>query len=135
MEPSLHPGQFLVLERHGTNRLMRGDVIAFRQGSEVLIKRVVGMPGDSLWLYRPRGGESTDVMLPVPRDLERFRRLVSRHPEDRLYRIQIPAGTVYAIGDNTTNSIDSRAFGPVPETRILGRAVAPGSLLGAGRSI
>ena len=37
--------------------------------------------------------------------------------------IQVPRGMVFVLGDNRSNSIDSRKFGPVPESRIKGRVV------------
>lgn len=37
--------------------------------------------------------------------------------------IKIPPGYVFVMGDNRPNSLDSRVFGPIPEDRIIGRAV------------
>jgi signal peptidase I len=38
--------------------------------------------------------------------------------------VKVPAGTVYLMGDNRTDSSDSRAYGPQPLTHISGRAFA-----------
>jgi signal peptidase I len=38
--------------------------------------------------------------------------------------VKIPAGDYYVMGDNRTDSEDSRFFGPIPKSLIVGRAVA-----------
>ena len=38
--------------------------------------------------------------------------------------VKIPDGSYYVMGDNRTDSEDSRFFGPIPESLIVGRAVA-----------
>jgi len=37
-------------------------------------------------------------------------------------QLVVPAGTVFVLGDNMTNSEDSRNFGPIPVKDIVGRA-------------
>jgi signal peptidase I len=38
--------------------------------------------------------------------------------------VKIPEGQYYVMGDNRTDSEDSRFFGPIPKSLIVGRAVA-----------
>ncbi len=45
-------------------------------------------------------------------------------PEIGTSRWRIPAGDVFVMGDNRCDSTDSRTFGPIPESSIVGRAFA-----------
>jgi signal peptidase I len=130
MEPLIHSGEYVLINtfafRFGTPR--RGEVVAFRHegdAREVFIKRVVGLPGDRIQIDRGRvyvNGTKQDE--PYVQD-----------PDDRsVPGILVPPSSVYVLGDNRANSEDSRAFGPVSDDRLIGRAVAgiwPPSLLGA----
>jgi signal peptidase I len=99
----------------------RGDVVVFERppgvpdtGIKDLIKRVVGLPGDTL--------ESRDghVYLNGKRLEEGY--LDAGVLTVNLTRQTIPAGHVFVMGDNRGNSEDSRVFGPIDEDLVVGRA-------------
>ena len=48
MEPSLKDGDFVLLVK--TDRLETGDLCAFYYSNKILIKRVIGTPGDYIWI-------------------------------------------------------------------------------------
>src|SRR5207302_8490772 len=54
MDPTLKPGEFCILDRWYYTRqpVRRGDIIVFRNGDEVLTKRVFARPGDTITLIR-----------------------------------------------------------------------------------
>jgi signal peptidase I len=119
MEPNLHSEQRLVVEKlsyrfHGPQRF---DIVVLKmpdQGEELLIKRVIGLPGETV--------EIRDGQVYVDGNLleEPFID-ASTHP-GRDSKITVPPLHVYVMGDNRDRSNDSRSFGPVPIDNVIGRA-------------
>jgi len=119
MEPNFHTNERLVIEKisyhlHGPRR---GDVVVLRDpaGSpELLIKRVVGLPGERVTLADGRV-------------------YVDGTPTDEPYLDQptngsgrswvVPPFHVFVMGDNRSASRDSRIFGAVPMEELVGRAL------------
>jgi signal peptidase I len=130
MEPLIQSGEYVLINtfafRFGRPR--RGEIVAFRHegdAREVFIKRVIGLPGDRIRIDRGRvyrNGTKQDE--PYVQDAD----------GRSLPGVLVPPSSVYVLGDNRANSEDSRAFGPVSDDRLIGRAVAgiwPPSMLGA----
>ena len=118
MEPNLHHSQRLVVEKisyhfHGPRR---GDVVVLRspqQNSELLIKRVIGLPGEKVEIHD--GLVYIDgVPLAEP--------YLTHGTAGYQAPIVVPPLHVYVLGDNRNFSNDSRSFGPVPLENIVGRA-------------
>jgi signal peptidase I len=127
----------------------RGDIVVFfspRDGKR-LIKRVVGLPGDTIAMrndrlfingqflrYGPPEQGIVDQMLPIEQDRYVFYSeelpgkqhtvmFAPSHPsQDSFEIITIPDGKYFMMGDNRDNSADSRAFGYVDRKLIVGRA-------------
>ncbi|ELR05597.1 hypothetical protein VC83_07678 [Pseudogymnoascus destructans] len=78
-----------------------GDLVTFRSvyepGTKV-IKRVIGLEGDYVLAYTPESGNDT--------------------------MIQVPKGHCWVTGDNLDQSLDSRAWGPMPMGLIRGKVIA-----------
>ncbi len=96
----------------------RGDVIVFESvdnSKEDLIKRVVGLPGDKIAV---RGGK-----LFVNGEPQKEPYTNKRLPDRSFYaKTKVPKNHVFVMGDNRSNSADSRVFGPLPEKNIEGEA-------------
>jgi signal peptidase I len=125
MEPSFHSHQMILVDRryYRDHPVRRGDVIIAREGDMVLIKRVYALGGDTLWtLLNSDDGELYREIID-PAMLPRVQRLMPQLPSYRLTRYTVPPGTVYVVGDNTSASVDSRQFGPIAMTEVMGRVV------------
>ncbi|NIV33593.1 MAG: signal peptidase I [Anaerolineae bacterium] len=118
MEPNLHSTQRVVVEKvtyrffHGPRR---GDIVVIDLPgqTEMLIKRVVGLPGESVEV---RNGQ-------VYIDGEQLDEPWTVRPGGGNYGPQtIPPLRVFVMGDNRGASNDSRSFGPVAIEHVVGHA-------------
>ncbi len=111
----------------------RGDVIVFvkrglyedNSGKEKqLIKRVIALPGERVTV---KDGKVTVYNSQHPDGFIPDKTLpygsVITLTEGNIDQT-VPAGTVFVCGDNRQNSLDSRYFGPVPASDIVGKLVA-----------
>jgi len=121
MAPYLKPGDRVLVSKlsYRIHTLHRGDVIVFDRplpflNEHHLIKRVVALPGETV--------ESRDGKLYVnDRELpERY--LPAGTRTDGVTKQKVPAGNYWVMGDNRTNSADSRFFGPMRRDLVVGRA-------------
>jgi signal peptidase I len=118
MEPTLNNDQRLVVEKisyrfHGPRR---GDVVVIRMGdgpSELLIKRVVGLPGEEVMV---RDGKVYIDGQPLEEPY------IARFTYGDYGPQYVPPLSIFVLGDNRGFSNDSRAFGMVPIEHIVGRA-------------
>ena len=95
------------------------ESVALRDpGERELIKRVVGLPGELI------EGKDGGVFIDGRRLVEPY--LPPGTPTSSFGPIDVPEGTVFVLGDNRTNSHDSRFpdIGPIPIDTIVGRAIA-----------
>lgn len=120
MNPTLNSGDVLLGNRfvYKVKDLNRGDIIVFEfeQEEKNFIKRVIGVEGDTVEI---KNGivYVNDLALEEPYldDID----ITSSN-----LKVEVPKGTVFAVGDNRNNSKDSRysEVGPVDKSLILGKA-------------
>ena len=92
-----------------------GSGLGLSTDQTVLIKRVIGLPGETV--QGQSGRIYIDGRLLIEPYLSKMTETSAFGPE------HIPAGMVWVMGDNRGNSSDSRVFGAIPERTIVGRAV------------
>ncbi len=109
----------------------RGDIVVFHPpfGGNVLIKRVVGMPGDELSVRDNRlfvNGTPMDepYVLTGPAGPVPTEAFANGLPWGLEESYVVPSGSYFMMGDNRTNSGDSREFGPVTRDQLVGQAFA-----------
>lgn len=116
MAPTLEVGDQIFVTRYLGGEPARGDVVVFRSPVDdtLMVKRVVGEPGDLVdsRLGRVRIGGYT---LPEPY-------LLSAAGSGAIEAQIVPPDAYYLLGDNREQSLDSRNWGFVPRSRIVGRA-------------
>ena len=133
MSPTLRAGTDVLVVKSQllAGSIGKGDIVVFHEptasncsaggdGSRELVERVIGSPGQTIrssrghiyvngvrlhekgW-YDPAQGELGTT---------------------KLANTKIPQGSYFVMGDNRTNSCDSRTFGPIPESSVVGKVVA-----------
>ena len=133
MNPTLFEGDRILVNKlsYKLHSVNRGDLIVFdtpeASGEDDLIKRVIGLPGEFVNVEEERieidGGLLLEPYLPLSSNIKSFAtpfNCVNRPNEN--YGCRIPDDHVFVMGDNRSNSRDSRFFGPVPIEDVKGRA-------------
>ncbi len=82
------------------------------------IKRLIGLPGDTVWMINNEGVMVNGKLLTEPYVNE-----IAYGCGNACAPIKIPNGYYLMLGDNRNQSKDGRYFGLVPKSRIMGRAV------------
>jgi signal peptidase I len=118
MEPSLHDGEFVVINRlaYRWENVQRGDIVVFHYPLDPdrrFIKRVVGLPGDQIQIV--------DGEVFVNGDLLDEPYLAANPRYEGLWAVE--TNSVFVLGDNRNNSSDSQNWGNLPEKEIIGKAI------------
>lgn len=116
MEPSLNDGDIVLLMK--TDRLETGDLCAFYYSNKILIKRIIGTPGDYLWI-NPDG----TVYLNGTELQEPYLTEKALGECDVEFPYQVPENNYFLMGDHRETSIDSRStvIGGVAQDQIIGK--------------
>ncbi len=111
----------------------RGDVVVFKFPEDPrrdFIKRCVAVAGDTVEIRGKElfvNGELQVEPMVVHKDPRVFEDSplipASNRIRDNFGPLTVPEGTIFCLGDNRDNSLDSRFWGPVPLTYVKGRAV------------
>ena len=115
MTPALKPGDHILVTPYVRDvRPERGDVIVFRRGDTVLVKRVIATQGD---LVEARLGR---VIIGGHALAEPY--LAEQGASGAIEAQIVPHDCYFVMGDNRASSLDSRSWGVLPQDAIIGRA-------------
>lgn len=100
----------------------RGDVVVMDDGKGAAIKRVVGLPGETVYLWRGYVFIDRKILLEpyIPKKVYTLPRL-------RAAVFELGPKQYFVLGDNRANSADSRLYGPVERRQIKKRIDLPES--------
>ena len=120
------------------NEPKRGDIVIINSDAADLrlIKRVIGVPGDTVALtnnqlvinghklaYEAADDQPYQAIESLPGKTHAILRLPATQALDHFSRVKVPEGQYLVMGDNRNHSADSRVYGFVPASEIQGQAL------------
>ena len=128
MEPTLQIGDRIIVSKLSVNlgTINRGDIVVFKAppaehcGEVVtdLVKRVIGLPGD----YLTSKGNTIYVGTSPTTEVALSEPWTHTEPLGTpIGNVHVPVNTYFVMGDNHADSCDSRMWGSVPKSDIIGK--------------
>lgn len=121
MEPELQSGDMVVFSRINT-QYQRGDIVLLRVSSqdEDYIKRIVAVEGDEVDI----DDETGELIVNGEKEEGSYIYTPTRSVDGGIsFPITVPEDSVFVLGDNRTNSEDSRALGAISISAIEGKVL------------
>ncbi|GAC1567953.1 MAG: signal peptidase I [Ktedonobacteraceae bacterium] len=120
MQPGLHTNEYVLVDKvaYLFQAPQRGDVIVFHyplDTSKDFIKRVIGIPGDTI-------RTSSDTVTVDGQAINEPYISLPFNFENNTWKLG--PDQFFVMGDNRDNSLDSRSWGPLDRSYIIGKAVA-----------
>ena len=125
MEPNFHNGEYLVIDQlsYRLSQPKRDDVIVFRyplDESQFFIKRIIGLPGDEVIIGNSQI-EIKNTSYPNGVLLNESQYLSSDVTTGGQVDVRLGSDEYFVLGDNRPSSSDSRVWGLVKRSEIVGR--------------
>ncbi len=131
MVPSFEDRDYIFTSRvtYKLQKPQRGDVVVFRspQNPDIeYIKRVIGVSGDTIRFTSCQSGSSTDCEVIVNGGvlnedyIKAKTQLFDTGQVAKDTDIVVPNGKLFVMGDNRPGSLDSRVFGSIEESSVIG---------------
>ena len=112
MMNTLHDGDIMIMNSisYRFSDIKRYDIVIINDGNELIIKRVIGLPGDTVKCVNNK------LYINGKRVRDKY---ASSKTSD--FSVDVDAGEYFVLGDNRSNSMDSRVFGTFKKKEILGK--------------
>lgn len=112
MMNTLHDGDIMIMNSisYRFSDIKRYDIVIINDGNELIIKRVIGLPGDTVKCVNNK------LYINGKRVRDKY---ASSKTSD--FSVNVDAGEYFVLGDNRSNSMDSRVFGTFKKKEILGK--------------
>jgi signal peptidase I len=142
MEPNLIPGDVLFADKRYNcpgceTKVERGDVAIFvypNNRNRYYIKRIIGLPGDNIRISDTHVFVN-DKSIMTKAVMHKERQYITERYDDKHWQVvwkenkntpnvdfTVPYGEVFVLGDNRSDSNDSRFFSTVPLRDVVGKA-------------
>ena len=112
MDNTLKNGDIMILDIVGLrhSEIKRFDIVVIDQGNEYIIKRVIALPGEEI--------EYKDNKLYI-----NGKKIKDKYGngETSDFNLKVGKNKYFVMGDNRTNSLDSRYFGAFNKNKIIGK--------------
>lgn len=112
MNPTLNDKDIMILDEisYRFSEIERFNIVVVKEENEYLIKRIIGLPGEKI--------EYKDNKLYID---GKYVKEDFKHMETMDFSITLGEDEYFIMGDNRTNSTDSRIFGPISRDEIIGK--------------
>lgn len=118
MNTTLKSGDVTVVNKliYHLRKIKRNEIVSIKQNDKVMVKRIIGLPGEHI--------EYKDNILYIDGQMYKEKNIKESTKNFKLEDIgydKIPDNMYFVLGDNRTNSSDSREFGLVKKENIIGK--------------
>ena len=116
MHSTLHDGDVMILDKtaYYNDKIKRFDIVVIENNDRYIIKRVIGLPGDTVKYIDNTLYINDKIYLEEFLDKDTLTGYIDVE--------EIPEGFYYVLGDNREISLDSRKLGLIEEKNIKGKA-------------
>ncbi len=150
MQPTIRNSErVLVLKISWSYRICRNDIIVFTKGEKKVVKRVIGLPGDSVRIVgnlcyingeRVCNHRNENICILTSNQSENISHGTNQitnpfHSSEKQPRLEVKVIEVFikdstnahffVLGDNILNSLDSRDYGLIAKSQVIGLIFSP----------